>query len=193
MCKSVISNSTFYMFCEALVEFSGGLGRKGLRRHSLFWAGGWRLEECAWWRVIMWLRGTSDPQQKLCMPLSARRSRSASQTAKPSPPLPCWSRGACFHVAPRRKTPQNNMRFSPISSWCWWRNMQSFWLRFGPRLFVVKYPQPRATAFHLTDIRPRGVVCFMSDYAVVFKWISQNFQGPLPSGIISVCSRRQLD
>lgn len=51
------------------------VGRKGLRLYSLFWAGGWRLLECAWGRVIMWPLGTPDPQQKPGVPLSVGCSR----------------------------------------------------------------------------------------------------------------------
>lgn len=64
-----------------LVGCFGGhwVERKGLRVYSLFWAGGWRLLECAWWRVIMWPLGSSDPQQKLCVPLSVQSSWSTSK------------------------------------------------------------------------------------------------------------------
>ena len=56
------------------------VGRKGLRLYSLFWAGGWRLLECAWGRVIMWPLGTPDPQQKPCVPLISRQQLEIFQT-----------------------------------------------------------------------------------------------------------------
>lgn len=63
------------------------VGRKGLRLYSLFWAGGWRLLECAWGRVIMWPLGTPDPQQKPGMPLSVGCSRILQTEKRPFSPL----------------------------------------------------------------------------------------------------------
>lgn len=57
------------------VHWVQGIGRKELRLYGLFWAGGWRLLECAWGRVIMWPLGTPHPQQKTGTPLSVCSSR----------------------------------------------------------------------------------------------------------------------
>lgn len=159
------------MVCEELVGFSGGAGRKGLRRHSLFWAGGWRLEECAWWRVIMWPRGTSDPQQKLCMPLSARGSRSSSQTVKPSPSTPGFKPWRVQGTFSCRAARLNSPKQHGIQS-----NKLMVLVEKHAKLLVEVWPQAlcgkiSATLCHLlplsTEIRPGGVVWSMSDYVVV--------------------------